>query len=63
VATRAQSANAGAVKDASDAMADVYNLLKSNAVTAEVTAIRLKYVTPSSIAEGRLMRPGFELHF
>jgi hypothetical protein len=44
-------------------IADIYNLMNSNAVTGEVTTVGPKYGTPSAIVEGRLLRLGFEVHF
>jgi hypothetical protein len=44
-------------------IAEMFNLLNSNAVTSQVTTVGSKYGTPSAILEGRLLRLGFQMHF
>jgi hypothetical protein len=46
-----------------EAIADIYNLLNSNATTGEVTTVGPSLGRPSGILNGRMLRVGIQMRF
>jgi hypothetical protein len=44
-------------------LADIYNLLNSDATIGEVTAVGIRLGAPSEVVQGRLLRLGLQWHF